>query len=70
MGIAYQIKCRHCGAEFNYSQNMSLGLTSRLANCKSHIETESPIRCPACMKRLNTTETEFNEQVHTAILWD
>ena len=29
MGIAYQIKCRHCGAEFQYSQDQSLGMMPR-----------------------------------------
>lgn len=70
MGIAYQIKCRHCGTEFNYSQDESMGLTQPCVGCESYVETESPIRCPACNHRLNATQEEFNEQVQTVMMWD
>jgi hypothetical protein len=35
-----------------------------------HIETETAIRCPQCMKRLNNTEEEFNEQIVGSLCWD
>ena len=70
MGIAYQIKCRHCGAEFQYSQDQSLGIMPRCVGCESYVETEAPIRCPACNRRLNTSQEDFQEQVQTVILWD
>ena len=70
MGIAYQIRCRHCGAEFNYSQDESMGMLPRCLGCESYVETESPIRCPACSHRLNTSQDEFNAQVQTVLMWD
>ena len=70
MGIAYQIKCRHCGTEFNYSQDESMGMLPRCVGCESYVETESPIRCPACYRRLNPTQEEFNEQGQTIMMWD
>lgn len=70
MGIAYKIRCKHCHAEFDYSRDQSMGMLPRCVGCESHVETESPIRCPACYKRLNTTQSEFNEQVQTVMMWD
>ena len=70
MGIAYQIKCKHCNTEFNYSQDQSFGMLQRCVGCESYVEIESPIRCPACNKRLNATKEEFFSQVQTIIDWD
>lgn len=70
MGIAYKVKCKHCGAEFAYSQDQTFGMMPRCVGCESYIETESPIRCPACNRRLNATQEEFNEQVQTVMMWD
>ena len=42
----------------------------RCVGCESYVETESPIRCPACNRRLNATQEEFNEQVQTVMMWD
>ena len=28
------------------------------------------VRCPACLKRLNTTQEEFNEQIEVTYMWD
>ncbi len=47
-----------------------MGLLPRCVGCESYIETEAPIRCPACSHRLNTSEEEFNAQVQTVLLWD
>ena len=38
--------------------------------CGEYVETETAIRCPACRRRLNTTQEEFNEQVEVTYLWD
>lgn len=70
MGIAYKIRCKHCHAEFDYSQDQSFGMLPRCVGCGSYVETESPIRCPACNRRLNATQEEFNEQVQTVMMWD
>ena len=59
MGIAYQIKCRHCGAKFNFGQVQSMDAMPRCVGYESYVETESPIRCPACYKR---TGTDFPDQ--------
>lgn len=70
MGIAYKIKCKHCGAEFAYSQDQTFGMMPRCVGCEGYVETESPIRCPACSRRLNSSQKEFNEQVQTVMMWD
>ena len=70
MGIAYKIQCRHCGAEFNYSQDESMGMWPRCVGCESYGDSEFPIRCPSCMHRLNTSTEEFNSQVQTVLMWD
>ena len=70
MGIAYQIKCKHCQAVLNYSQDQSFGMMPRCVGCESYVETDAPIRCPACNRRLNNSQEEFNEQVQTIMMWD
>jgi hypothetical protein len=35
-----------------------------------HIETEKAVRCPQCMKRLNNTEDELNEQIIGELVLD
>ncbi len=47
-----------------------MGILPRCVGCESYIETETAIRCPACNKRLNTSQEEFNEQVQTVMMWD
>ena len=47
-----------------------MGMLPRCVGCESYVETEAPIRCPACYKRLNATPEEFNEQVQTVMMWD
>ena len=36
----------------------------------NYVETETAIRCPACLHRLNTTQEEFNEQIEVTYQWD
>ena len=70
MGTGQTIRCKHCGTEFmNF---MGFGFIRQFLGKKEscHIETETAIRCPQCMKRLNNTEKEFNEQVIGLLLWD
>ena len=38
--------------------------------CGEYVETETAIRCPACHKKLNTTQEEFNEQIEVTYMWD
>ena len=61
MGTAYKIRCRHCGAQFEHYMQ---------PGCGEYVETETAIRCPACLKRLNTTQEEFNEQIEVTYMWD
>ena len=69
MGTGVKIRCKHCGTEFmNLAGVGFMGFDSGTGT--SHIETETAIRCPQCMKRLNNTEEEFNEQIVGSLLWD
>ena len=69
MGTGVKIRCKHCGAEFIDLVGVGLmGFDSGAGT--SHIETEKAIRCPQCMKRLNNTAEEFEEQVMWKLLWD
>ncbi len=64
------MKCRHCGARFDYSADQSYGTIQQCVGCGDYVELDAPIRCPACHKRLNTTQREFNEQVEIVTQWD
>jgi len=72
MGTAYTICCKHCGARFNHSSDAGSGF---LARCAGHgcgggyVETETAIRCPSCLRRLNATQEEFNKQVEVTYMW-
>lgn len=75
MGIAYKIRCRHCGAQFDHSTDAGYGMLQPCVGCgdsycNAYVETEIPIRCPACMRRLNTSQEEFNKQIETVMMWD
>ena len=73
MGTAYKIRCKHCGAQFNHSSDAGFGILPTCIGCgdgMGHIETQLAIRCPSCLKRLNNTPEEFNEQVEVTYSWD
>lgn len=72
MGTAYKIHCKHCGAQINHATDVGFGLRPSGIGCGSlgDIEMEFAIRCPACMKRLNTTPEEFREQVEITYSWN
>ena len=73
MGTAYKIRCKHCGAQVHHSSDMSYGFLPTCIGCgdtAGDIETQRAIRCPACLKRLNNTPEEFNEQVEVTYSWD
>ena len=64
------IRCKHCGPEFLHLA--SLGFMGQF-DCEDgfcHIETEKAVRCPQCMKRLNNTEDELNEQIIGELVLD
>ena len=70
MGTGQTIRCKHCGTEF--MNLVGFGFTGRF-DCEDgfcHIETETAIRCPQCMKRLNNTQEEFEEMVVGQLCWD
>ena len=75
MGTAYKIKCRHCGARFDYSSDAAQGMLQPCVGCgdsfcDTYVETQTAIRCPACLRRLNTSPDEFRSQVETVMMWD
>ena len=66
MGTAYKIRCRHCGAQFEHHMQPGYGVLPVCVGCGEYVETETAIRCPACHKKLNTTQEEFNDGIHYA----
>ena len=70
MGTAYRIRCKHCGAQFEHSMQPGYGLLPMCVGGGEYVETETDIRCPACLHRLNTTQEEFNEQIEVTYQWD
>ncbi len=70
MGILYKIRCEHCGAEFDHYAYNDYGVLPKCVGCGDCVETELPMRCPACQHRLNTTQQEFNRQVKVVSMWD
>lgn len=70
MGTAYKIRCKHCGTQFDHYADSGYGALQPCVGCGEYVETELPIRCPACLHKLNATQEEFNEQVEVTYLWD
>lgn len=70
MGTAYKIRCKHCGTRFDHYLGAGYGLLPACVGCGEYVETEMPIRCPACRHKLNATQEEFNEQVEITYIWD
>lgn len=70
MGTAYRIRCAHCGAQFEQTSSHRFGMRSACGDCGDYVETQTAIRCPACLKRLNTTQEEFRRQVEVTYLWE
>lgn len=70
MGTAYKIRCKHCGAEFDHYLRSNYGLQPMCVGCGGYVETEMAIRCPACHKKINETQQEFNAQIEVTYTWD
>ena len=70
MGTAYKIRCKHCGAQFDHYMQPGYGILPACVGCGEYVETETAIRCPACRRRLNNTQEEFNEQIEVTYQWD
>ncbi|MDE7304798.1 MAG: hypothetical protein K2N04_02650 [Alistipes sp.] len=71
MGTAYKIRCRHCGTQFDHYMQPGYGILPPCIGCgDDFVETQTAIRCPACHKRLNATQEEFNEQIEVTYAWD
>ncbi|MEG2370319.1 MAG: hypothetical protein RSB23_04060 [Alistipes sp.] len=70
MGTAYKIKCRHCGAQFDHYVGANYDMLPLCVGCGEYVETEMPIRCPACLKKLNTSQKEFNNSIEVSYTWD
>ncbi|MEG0498717.1 MAG: hypothetical protein RSB29_03900 [Alistipes sp.] len=70
MGIAYKIKCRYCGTQFDHYSDATYGVLPVCVGCGEYTQTPDAIRCPACQRRLNTSTEEFDEQVEVTYTWD
>ena len=42
----------------------------RCRHCGAQFEHYMQPGCPACLKKLNTTQEEFNEQIEVTYMWD
>ena len=70
MGTAYKIRCKHCGAHFDHYMQPGYGVLPVCVGCGEHVETETSIRCPACHRRINSTQEEFYEQIEVTYQGD
>ena len=62
MGLIYNIHCNVCGSHTDYRTTI-FGLSSSEQLLNQHIDTQCAIRCPVCRAKLNTSESDFMEQV-------
>ena len=69
MGTLYKIKCKHCGAQFDHYIYGERGVLQRAVACADFVETDIAIRCPHCLRRMNNSQEEFNEQVEVTYVW-
>lgn len=72
MGTAFKIRCKHCSTLLNHSTNTKQGYFAPcIGNGKTigYVETETSMRCPVCLRRLNATPEEFNQQVEANNSW-
>ncbi len=61
MDANYKLRCRHCGSEVAMSYRVYNKSASKSST--RHLETEIPIRCPHCLRRLNQSEEIFRSQI-------
>ena len=66
MGLNYNIHCNECGSHTDYHTTI-VGLTSSEQLLNQHIDTQCAIRCPVCRVKLNTSESDFRQQVTITI---
>lgn len=64
MGLNYIINCMHCGSHTEYRTKVG-GALSMVdeANLYSHVDTQCAMRCPVCRSRLNSSQSDFRNQV-------
>ena len=46
------------------------GILPMCVGCGEYVETQTVIRCPACRRRINPSQEEFNEQIEVTYQWD
>ncbi|MFI3319941.1 MAG: hypothetical protein SNH01_04355 [Rikenellaceae bacterium] len=66
MGTVYKMRCRYCGGQFDHYGDGASDVTAKTqhaASTKVYVETQIPIRCPGCLRRLNNTEDDYRQQV-------
>ncbi|MFI3317920.1 MAG: hypothetical protein SNH88_01880 [Rikenellaceae bacterium] len=70
MGRSYKIRCRHCGAQFDHCADNSYGILQRCVGCGDmESDDSSPIFCPACSQRVNSSKMELESQIEEIITW-
>ena len=62
------IRCSRCGTSLEINLGSYLPLTD--ANYGGYVETELPMRCPACLHLLNATAEAFRAQVEWSGVWE
>ncbi len=68
MGTTCKIRCKHCGAQLDHP-TLQYTVSHPTRERASYIETEHPMRCPACHHRLNSSPEEFRAQVEFTYAW-
>lgn len=69
MGTAYKIRCKHCGTQVEHYMRTGYGSKPSCSG-RAYVETETSIRCPVCLRRMNNSQREFHEQTEVTYLWD
>lgn len=69
MGASYKIRCKYCGTEFLHIADDDFGVIRACVGCECSIETDAPILCPSCSKRLNRGKEELDSQIESVMTW-
>lgn len=68
MGKSYTVICRYCGAQFDHYVFCEHDAQLPQPGQGEYIETEMPIRCPCCHRKLNTFHAESDRQIEVTYM--